>query len=60
MKVAPLTLWRSRPVRQKKADPSILVRGLLYELFVVALSLIEVTIASRAQAVVTRQASHTL
>ena len=41
MKVVPLTLWRARPVRQKKADPSILVRGLLYELFVVALSLID-------------------
>ena len=58
--MAPLTLWRARPVRQKKADPSILVRGLLYELFVVALSLIKATIAGPAQVVVTGQASHTL
>jgi hypothetical protein len=32
---------------EKKADPSILVRGLLYELFVVPLSLATATIAAR-------------
>jgi hypothetical protein len=60
MKVALLALWRARPVRQQKANPSSLVRGLLYELFVVALSLMTATNAGAAPVVVTGQASHTL
>jgi quercetin dioxygenase-like cupin family protein len=45
---------------EKKADPSILVRGLLYELFIRALSLMTATIAGAVPVVVTGQDSHTI